>query len=111
LRGSGSLPWNLYLVGEIYREYLPADLASKICTDLSTFLASSVICSNERTRFLFFLGTGYVVGEYSLGGDVSNSPPSFFQAGNPPSRTETASCPNTLNVHHTLGDENMPWVS
>lgn len=54
LRGSGSLPWNLYLVGEIYRKYLPADLASRICTDLSTFLASSVICSNERTKFSFF---------------------------------------------------------
>src|SRR5579862_413341 len=110
-RGSGSAPVNLYQAWVVSSWYLPFDRASIIWIDLSPFFASSVTCSNVRTNASSLEGSGYSVGVTFLGGVVSNSPPSFFQAGNPPSSTETLSWPKTLKVHHTLGAENIPCVS
>jgi hypothetical protein len=42
---------------------------------------------------------------------VSSGRPSAFHFGSPPSSTNTFSAPNSRNVHHTRGEENMPAPS
>jgi len=113
-----TFPWFRVVAGKSIAQqilevqvYLPMDLASKIWTEPAACLAISVICSNDRTNVPSLWGTGYFVTGYGFGGDDSSGPPSRFHAGNPPLRTDILLCPKTLNVHHTRGDEKMPWVS